>query len=250
MTRPDAGWRQPYGEPAGLLAGEYLLLEEVLGRPPALRPTPIRATGRSSASRSSKRRRSCVPRPLDGRAVDPGRRRRPAASAASCPLARKDATTHALLPVPRRRRAASSSAVTIVRANVTPADHGRTVIRELLTSPLPVGTLPPVEPGAVACRSMSSRSSTAADVSDDARDPRFAPDGRLATGGTISTARRTRPCRPSTVEYGWEGVDSELFRPQRTLIGSDMFDAHFVAEIGNRGAAVAVRRRPVWPSHR
>ncbi|HEY9346738.1 MAG TPA: hypothetical protein VIQ53_15575, partial [Inquilinus sp.] len=40
-----------------------------------------------------------------------------------------------------------------------------------------------------------------------------------------------------TVEYGWDGLDTELFRPVPSLIGSDVYDDHFVAEVDNRGIA-------------
>ena len=122
--------------------------------------------------------------------------------------------------------------VTIVRANVIPADHGRTVIRVLPDPAGPVRELPSIEAG-------RGRWPIDAQVLVDGPltfqtmpgDPHYAPDGRLATGRHDLDQPASKASPAIVVEYGWAGMDTELFRPVPTLIGSDVYDPHFVAEV-------------------
>jgi predicted phage baseplate assembly protein len=127
--------------------------------------------------------------------------------------------------------------VTIARGNVTPIDHGRTVVRELATALAPLGTLPLIEPGTgrwpIDIQPIGDGPLTFQTMPED---PRYGPDGRLATGRHDLDAPANAAMPAMTIEYDWDGTEPELFRPVRSLIGSDPFDAHFVAEIGNGGA--------------
>jgi hypothetical protein len=128
--------------------------------------------------------------------------------------------------------------VTIARGNLAPADHGRTVIRDLPTPLAPLGTLPAVEPGTGRWPiDMQPLADGPLTFQTMPTDPRYAPDGRLATGRHDLETPASAAMPAITVEYGWDGASPELFRPVRSLIGSDPFDAHFVAEIGNGGSA-------------
>lgn len=238
-TAPLAGGDLAASRP-DLAPGEYLLLEEVLG------PT----TG--LAADADPRRRQVVRLEMAENASDPvfrdtlvsGQLTPAGVGDPALPLLHvrwreQDATRMPFcLSAMQQESGQIIPLVTIVRTNIAPADHGRTVIRELPSLAVPDGTLPAVEPG-------SSRWPIDVQPLIDApltfqtmpSDPIFAPDGRLATGRHDLDQPADTALPAITVEYGWEGVDSELFRPQRTLIGSDMFDAHFVAEIGNQGAA-------------
>ncbi|MDP9422448.1 MAG: hypothetical protein M3Q19_06380 [Pseudomonadota bacterium] len=128
--------------------------------------------------------------------------------------------------------------ITIARGNVAPADHGRTVVRrwpnptdarhELLPIETGVGRWPidiqPLDEGPLTFQAMPE-------------DPVYAADGRLATG-RHDLDRPPQEVMPAvTVKYDWIGQSTELFRPVNTLIGSSVYDAHFVAEPGNDGLA-------------
>jgi hypothetical protein len=128
--------------------------------------------------------------------------------------------------------------VTIARGNVIPADHGRTIVRTWPNPLAPTQELPPLEPGGgrwpidkqpLVDRQLTFQAMPA--------DPQYAPDGRLATGRHDLERPAAQAMPAITVEYGWPGLESELFRPVPTLIGSDVYDAHFVAELGNDGQA-------------
>lgn len=122
--------------------------------------------------------------------------------------------------------------VTIVRGNVTPADHGRTVIRLLPDPASPLRELPLVDAGA-------GRWPIDEQVLIDApltfqtmpSDPHYARDGRLSTGRHDHDQPASKAMPAVVVEYGWAGVDLELFRPVPTLFGSDVYDPHFVVEV-------------------
>ncbi|MGI8570691.1 MAG: hypothetical protein ACR2KT_17400 [Methylocella sp.] len=122
--------------------------------------------------------------------------------------------------------------VTIVRGNVTPADHGRTVIRLLPDPTNPLREFPSVDNG-------GGRWPIDQQVVLDApltfqtmpSNPHYAPDGRVSTGRHDLDQPAAQAMPAIVVEYGWAGVDTELFHPVPTLIGSDVYDPHFVAEV-------------------
>jgi hypothetical protein len=144
--------------------------------------------------------------------------------------------------------------VTIVRGNVTPADHGRTVVRRWPDPTEPQTELPALAPGTgrwpVDIQPIAEGPLTFQTMPDD---PVFAPDGRLATGRHDLDVPASVARAAITVDYGWAGLDDELYRAVPTLIGSDVYDTHFVAEVGNDGAARLrfgddqYGRRPVAP---
>ena len=124
--------------------------------------------------------------------------------------------------------------VTLARGNVTPADHGRTVIRSFPNLTAPELELPRLDPGSgrwpIDVQALADGPLTFQTMPEDAP---FAPDGRLATG-RHDLGRPAAAALPAiSVEYAWPGGERELFRPVRSLIGSSPFDAHFVAEVGN-----------------
>ncbi|MGL4961290.1 MAG: hypothetical protein ACRC67_08650 [Inquilinus sp.] len=128
--------------------------------------------------------------------------------------------------------------ITIIRGNVTPADHGRTVVRlwpdptdpqmELPAPDIAQGRWP------IDVQSLGEGPLTFQTMPTD---PTFAPDGRLTTGRHDLDQPAGAATAAITVEYGWDGLDTELFRPVPSLIGSDVYDDHFVAEVDNRGIA-------------
>ena len=144
--------------------------------------------------------------------------------------------------------------VTVVRGNVTPADHGRTVIRRWPDPANPETELPPLDPGGgrwpIDVQPLREGPLTFQSMPDD---PTYAPDGRLAIGR--HDLQRPAPLASAaiTVEYDWTGLESELYVPVQSLIGSDVYDTHFVAEVDNKGQAMLrfgddqYGRRPIGP---
>jgi len=126
--------------------------------------------------------------------------------------------------------------VTIARGNVAPIDHGRTVIRELPTLLAPLGTFPSVEPGTgrwpIDIQPLADGPLT---FQTTPVDPTYIEDGRLATGRHDLDKPASAAMPAISVSYGWDSGTPELFRPVRTLIGSESSDPHFVAEAGNGG---------------
>lgn len=220
--------------------GEYLLIEEVLGP----------ATG--LAADADPRRRQVVRVEFVETATDPVFRDRliggaltPAAAAdARLPLLhirwREEDATRATfcLSAEDRESGRLIPGVTIVRGNVTPADHGRTVLRQW---PPPAGDahgLPRPRPGTgrwpVDVQPLDEAPLTFQAMPADAA---FAPDGRLA-GGRHDLAVAPGATLPAiTIAYDWPGGERELFLPVATLFESSRFDAHFVAETGTDGRA-------------
>jgi hypothetical protein len=223
-----------------ILAGEYLLLEEVLGpttglaadadprqrhvaRIAAVAPAEDGAfTAQLTAGLPTPRTAGDPPLPLlklsfrEGDATP-----RPFCLSAEHPL------TSQLL-----------RQVTIARANVTPADHGLTRVRHWpaaagatpLPAPVPgVGRWPidrqPLGDGPLTWQAIPV-------------DPIFAADGRLAVGrhDLASPAQQVMPA--ITIDYGYPGGDSRFYRPAETLFASTAFDTHMVAETGNDGLAI------------
>lgn len=128
--------------------------------------------------------------------------------------------------------------VTVARGNVTPIDHGRTVVRNWPNPLSPQTELPGLEAGQgrwpIDVQPLSDGPLTFAAMP---ADPVFAPDGRLASGRHDLAVPAESAMPAIVVRYGWPSLDDEIFRPVRTLIGSDAYDAHFVAEMDNRGIA-------------
>ena len=122
--------------------------------------------------------------------------------------------------------------VTVVRGNVTPADHGRTVIRRLPDPKDPLRELPPVDVG-------TGRWPIDQQILIDApltfqtmpSDPDYAFDGRLSAGRHDLDQPTSRAMPAVVVEYGWAVGETELFRPVPTLFASDAYHPHFVAEV-------------------
>jgi hypothetical protein len=219
-TRPD------------VLPGEYLLIEEILGP----------ATG--LAADADPRNRQVVRIEAVEATSDPvfNDRLLPfAAGDTALPLLRvrwreQDATTmpfclSAELPGSQQR----IGPVSIVRGNVTTADHGRTVVRRFAD---PAFALPPVQAGGgrwpIDTQLLGEGPLTFQTMP---AEPGFAADGRLATGRHDLDQPAAVAMPAVTVEYGWAGLDTELFRPVVTLIGSDSDDPHFVAEVDDAGRA-------------
>lgn len=237
-------------------AGEYLLLEEVIGPSTGL------------VADADPRHRQVVRLELAEPAEDPAFRDllvggllTPAGAAdARLPLLHvrwrePDATTMPFcLSVELPGSGALVPNVTIARGNVTTADHGRTVVRVRPDPAGPRHELPALEPGGgrwpIDVQPVDDAPLTFQTMPDQ---PLHAPDGRLATGRHDLAAPADRARAAITVEYGWPGLENELYRPVESLIGSDAYDAHFVAEIDNDGRARLrfgddqYGRRPIAP---
>jgi hypothetical protein len=145
--------------------------------------------------------------------------------------------------------------VTIVRGNVTPADHGRTVIRQFPDAGAPLLALPAVEAGGgrwpIDVQALTEGPLTFQTMP---AEPLYAADGRLATGRHDLDQPAASAAAAITVEYGWAGLDPELFRPVSSLIDSAVDDPAFVAEVDDYGIARLrfgddqYGRRPTRPS--
>lgn len=220
--------------------GEYLLLEEVLGPRTGI------------AADADPRNRQVVRIELAGSAIDPVFRelltggvltpfrpgdtplpllhvrwRESDATAPPFCLSAVVPTTHQLV-----------GPVTIVRGNVTPADHGRTVVRQFPGAGAPLLALPEIEAGGgrwpIDVQALGEGPLTFQTMP---AEPLFAPDGRLATGRHDLDQPAAAAVAAITVEYSWPGLDPELFRPVPSLIGSAIDDPHFVAEVDDAGIA-------------
>ena len=118
--------------------------------------------------------------------------------------------------------------VSVARGNVAPADHGRTVVREL----------PPPSPGAgrwplpaldLPDAPLSHQPMPAA--------PDYADDGRLVQG-RHDLARDVREVMPAAVlELHFPGGEDERWEPVPHLLDSTPFDQHFIAEVDDGGVA-------------
>lgn len=239
-----------------LIAGEYVLLEEVVGCVTGL------------PADADPHHRQVVRLEFAGPAEDPVFRDRlvagaltPAAAAdTKLPLlhvrwGERDATN---IPFCLSVELAASGQlvpnVTIVRGNVTPADHGRTIVRQWPDAAHPETELPSLDPGSgrwpVDVQALGEGPLTFQSMPSD---PVYAPDGRLATGRHDLGVPAEQASAAITVNYAWAGLDNELYVPVPTLIGSDLYDTHFVTEVDNSGKALLrfgddqYGRRPVRP---
>lgn len=236
--------------------GEYLLLEEVIGPSTGLAPD------------ADPRHRQVVRLELAEPAEDAVFRDRlvggqltPAAAGdAALPLLHvrwreSDATTMPFcLSVELPGSGELVRNVTVARGNVTTADHGRTVIRSWPNPTDPQNALPALEAGGgrwpVDVQPIADAPLTFQAMPEE---PLYAADGRLATGRHDLALPADRARAAITVDYGWAGLENELYRPVPSLIDSDVYDTHFVAEVDNDGRALLrfgddhYGRRPVAP---
>lgn len=118
--------------------------------------------------------------------------------------------------------------VSLARGNVAPADHGRTVMRELPPPsarerrwPLPELVLPDAP-------------LTHQPMPDE---PGYAEDGRLLHG-RHDLERDARDAMPAVVlTIRFPGGEEELWPPMPHLLDSTAYDQHFVAEVDDGGVA-------------
>lgn len=220
--------------------GEYLLLEEVLGP----------ATG-LAADADPRQRQVVRLEMVDTTATDQAFRNRlvggvltPAALGDTrLPLTHVrwrdvDATTRAFcLSSVDRISGAAIPGVTVARGNVTPADHGLSRVRTFPNALFPDLALPPPNIGTgrwpIDIQPLGETPLTFLTMADDAV---LADDGRLAAGRHDLDRPASAAMPAIAVEYVWDGGETELFRPVRSLINSSTYDPHFVVETSDGGA--------------
>ncbi len=223
-----------------LAVGDYLLLEEVR--------SPV--TG--AAADADPLHRQVVRLTAVEDTVDPAYREvlvggglTPRASLAEAPLplqrvawAEADALGFTLCLSAETPETGPIDPAALARGNVAPADHGRTVERDLpfptdgaeLRWPLPSLALDASAddvPAALPVGPLTQQAMPA--------EPRFAPDRRLATGrhDLARDARDTMPAVVLTLHF--QGGEDELWQPVPHLLDSGPYDQHFVAEVDDDG---------------
>lgn len=137
--------------------------------------------------------------------------------------------------------------IAVARGNVTPADHGRTVVRAWHDPPQPGDMLPrlnlgtgraPPEPATIRWPiPMQSFGEGPLTYQAMPRDPVFAPDGRLTTGRHDLDIPPSAAMPAAVVEFTYEGGETEIWNPVPSLLDSGVYDPHFVAETDANGLA-------------
>lgn len=120
--------------------------------------------------------------------------------------------------------------VSVVRGNVAPVDHGRTVVREDLPPPgIGVGRWPLPD------LSLDDAPLTWQSMPEVAR---YGTDNRLV-GGRHDLGRSVREAMPAIVlTLHFPGAEDERWEPVPNLLDSGPYDQQFVAELDNEGNAV------------
>ncbi|HWT13949.1 MAG TPA: hypothetical protein VN231_14440 [Allosphingosinicella sp.] len=217
-----------------LAAGDYLLFQEVLSPTTGVSAdaNPLRRQVVRIVEVASAADEAFTPAVPNGRLTPRG------ASGPPLPLQRvrwreEDALVTAFCLSTQDDQGAPIGPVTIARGNIAPADHGRTVRLDSAA-----GAIPLPDPGAgrwplptlaIPAGPLTHQPPAPAAGYDAAGRPLH---GRHDLEGPASEAA------PAIVLIlSFPGVPDELWTPQPSLLDSNAYDQHFVAEIDNGGAA-------------
>jgi hypothetical protein len=124
--------------------------------------------------------------------------------------------------------------VSVARGNVTPADHGRTLVRDSDD-----GTIALPDPGSgrwpLATLALPSAPLTQQPMPGE---PEYDAAGRLLMGRTELTSDPTEVAPAAVLLLRFPGGLNELWTPVLHLLDSGPYDQRFAAEIDNQGQAV------------
>jgi len=227
---------------AALAAGDYLLLEEV--RSPVTGAEADADRGRRQVVRLvavDDTEDGVYRRVLAGRQLTP----RSGAGQAALPLQRvvwreEDALGFPLCISAETPEAGVIEPVSLARGNVTPADHGRTVVRRsdetLPGTDAPAIPLPSPGAGRWPLPSLALAEAPLTHQPMPAV-PLYAPDNRLLAGrhDLEGGAVEAQPAVVLTLDF--PGGEQERWEPVPHLLDSGPYDQHFVAEVDDGGEA-------------